>query len=270
MIEFCRNGQRVPLTKPVTCQEALRKLFTDPETYLKRDAVYQALDKDYPNKPWTRGTIYLHLSFFSINNPRRKHHPKTEGKCFLFWDGSDGFRKWIPERDGTWILREDGIIRLEDGNMVAEPILPTTFDSDDSTVAGPISLSIERDLEDSLVQNLMMLEAGLKLYRDGDVEGRQLDTATVGIIDLLAIDKNENLVVIELKAGKAGDSVCGQILGYVAWVREELAEGKKVRGIIVASDFSDRLRYAAAAVDSLSLMRYSITFNFTDVTSGTS
>jgi hypothetical protein len=255
------------LTKPITCQEALRKLFADPETCLTRDAVYQALDKAYPSKPWTRGTIYLHLSFFSINNPRRRHHPRTEGKCFLFWDGDDGFRKWIPERDGTWILRDDGLVRLEDGNMAEQPILATTPDSDDSTVGGPISLSIERDLEDSLVQNLTMLEPGLRLYRDGDVEGRQLDTATVGIIDLLAIDKNENLVVIELKAGKAGDSVCGQILGYVAWVRKELAEGKKVRGIIVASDFSDRLRYAATGVDSLSLIRYSITFNFTDVTS---
>lgn len=254
------------MAKPITCQEALRKLFANPETYLARDAVYQALDKAYPNKPWTRGTIYLHLSFFSINNPLRKHHPKTEGKCFLFWDGDGGFRKWIPERDGRWILREDGIVRLEDGNMAEQPILMATPDPDDSTVARPSSLSIERDLEDSLVQNLTMLEPGLRLYRDGDVEGRQLDTATVGIIDLLAVDKNDILVVIELKAGKASDSVCGQILGYMAWVREELAGGKKVRGIIVASGFSDRLRYAAQAVDALSLIKYSIRFKFTDAT----
>jgi len=44
------------------------------------------------------------------------------------------------------------------------------------------------------------------------------------------VDKAGAFVVIELKAGKAVDSVCGQILGYIAWVRKELAGGKKVRG----------------------------------------
>lgn len=88
----------------------------------------------------------------------------------------------------------------------------------------------------------------------------------MGIIDLLALDKAGSFVVIELKAGKAADSVCGQILGYIAWVRKELAVGKKVRGIIVASEFSDRLRYAAEAVGALSLIEYKITFNFSDVT----
>jgi RecB family endonuclease NucS len=57
----------------------------------------------------------------------------------------------------------------------------------------------------------------------------------VGIIDLLALDKNRDFVVIELKAGRAGDSACGQILGYMSWVRKELAGEKKVRGMIVAS-----------------------------------
>jgi hypothetical protein len=48
----------------------------------------------------------------------------------------------------------------------------------------------------------------------------------------------------------------------------ELAAGKQVRGIIVASDFSDRLRYAAAdpVGGSLSLIQYNITFNFSEVT----
>jgi hypothetical protein len=250
----------------MTCQEALRKLFADPNTFLTRSAIYEALDKAYPDKPWARGTIYLHLSFYSINNPRRKHHPATEGKCFLFWDGHDGFRKWIPEQDGTWVLGKDGIVYVGEDGAAEQAIAATVPDSEDSAVPGPISLSIERDLEDSLVQNLSMLEAGLKLYRDGDMDGRQLDTSTVGIIDLLALDKNGDLVVIELKAGRAGDSVCGQILGYIAWVRKELAEGKKVRGIIVASDFSDRLQYAAEEAGPIKLIRYNVTFNFSAVT----
>jgi hypothetical protein len=248
----------------VTCQEALRKLFLDPQTQLTRDAVYLALDTAYPTKPWKRNTIYLHLLAFSINHPQRKHHRQTEGKCFLFWDGDKGFRKWIQEQDGTWVLGEGGILRVGEDGILDQPV-STPLESDDSTVIGPISLSIERDLEDSLVQNLGMLEPGLTLYRDGDIDGRQLDTATVGIIDLLVLDKDGDFVVIELKAGNAADGACGQILGYIAWVRKELAGDKKVRGIIVASEFSDRLRYAAEAVGALSLIRYSIKFNFANV-----
>lgn len=250
----------------MTCQEALRKLFADPQTNLTRDAVCEALDRAYPNKPWKRNTIYLHLIAFSINHPQRKHHKQTEGKCFLFWDGDKSFRKWVPEQDGTWTLGEEGIIKISGDGTPAQVMVPVASESEDSTVAGPVSLSIERDLEECLVQNLAMLEPGLTLYRDGDVDGRQLDTGAVGIIDLLAVDKAGALVVIELKAGKAADGVCGQILGYMAWVRKELAAGKKVRGIIVASDFSDRLRYAADGVGSLSLVQYNITFNFSDVT----
>jgi hypothetical protein len=250
----------------MTCQEALRKLFSDPQTNLTRDAVYEALDKAYPHKPWKRNTIYLHLIAFSINHPQRKHHRQTEGKCFLFWDGDKGFRKWMPEQDGTWTLGTEGIVRIGEDGSPAQVIVAASSESEDSTVAGPISLSIERDLEDCLVQNLAMLEPGLTLYRDGDVDGRQLDTGAVGIIDLLAVDKVGTFVVIELKAGKAADGVCGQILGYMAWVGKELAGGKKVRGIIVASEFSDRLKYAADAVGSLSLIQYNITFNFSDVT----
>jgi len=250
----------------MTCQEALRTLFADPATLLTRDGVYQALDRAYPQRPWKRSTIYLHLRFFSINNPQRKHHADTEGKCFLFWDGNDGYRKWVPESDGTWELREGVLFRVGDNGAATAAVASEA--SEDATVSGLISLSIERDLEDSLAQNLAMLQPGLNLYRDGDVDGRQLDTAAVGIIDLLTLDKNGDFVVIELKAGKAADSVCGQILGYISWVRKELAGQKKVRGIIVASDFTERLRYAAEAVGGLSLIRYGVRFNFTDVTSG--
>lgn len=251
----------------MTCREALQKIFSDPDVHLTRDEVYEAMDKEYPHKPWKRNTIYLHLSGFSINNPSRRHHPATEGKCFLFWDGVKSYRKWIPERDGTWVLRENGIHRVgEEGEQEQMVETAVLTEGEDSTVAGPISLSIERDLEESLVQNLAMLERGMTLYRDGDITGRQLDTGVVGIIDLVAIDANGNFVVIELKAGKAADSVCGQILGYISWLKKELAGGKLVRGIIVASDFTDRLRYAVDAVGSILLVKYGVTFSFTDVT----
>jgi RecB family endonuclease NucS len=113
------------------------------------------------------------------------------------------------------------------------------------------------------VSNLDQLESGLKLFNEGRT-GQQYDTGLVGRIDLLAVDTSGDLVVIELKAGEADRQVTGQIQAYMAWVQENLAGNRKVRGIIVASDFTDRMIYAARVVPNLSLKRYQIVFRFSD------
>src|SRR5476649_1478584 len=61
------------------------------------------------------------------------------------------------------------------------------------------SLSLERDLEDQIVSHLDSLEPGLTLV------SRQV-RSDVGILDLLAKDRDGQTVIIELKAGEAKDS----------------------------------------------------------------
>jgi hypothetical protein len=127
------------------------------------------------------------------------------------------------------------------------------------------SISLERDLEKNLLLNLEQLEPGLRLYADKGVSGQQFDTGEVGRLDILAVDENDGLVVIELKAGTADDTVCGQILRYLGWVSKNLAGGRETRGLIVANDFSRSVSYAAEAMPNVSLKRYEILFQFTDV-----
>ena len=115
-------------------------------------------------------------------------------------------------------------------------------------------------MENSLITNLEQLEKGLQLYRNNGVNGQQFDTKVAGRIDLLAIDANSNFVVIELKADEADRQVCGQIQAYMGWVKENLAGDKKVRGIIIANDFTVRAVYAAKVVPDLSLKKYQINF----------
>lgn len=125
-------------------------------------------------------------------------------------------------------------------------------------------LHLESDLEGFLVTDLGQLERNLKLYvRDG-VRGQQLDAGVAGRIDLLAIDASDNFVVIELKAGEADRQTCGQIQAYMAWVSENLAAGMQVRGILVASGFTERLKLAVKVVPGLSLRRYSVVFRFSE------
>jgi hypothetical protein len=146
---------------------------------------------------------------------------------------------------------------------LSEPPVETLEDTNEDAVE--TFLSLERDLEENLAANLSQLEPGLAPIRREGLSFRQVDTKTVGIIDLLASDKSGGIVVIELKAGEASDRVCGQVQRYMGWVQEAFPDAHPVRGIIVASAFTEGARYAAKVVPNLTLKRYSVSFKFLDV-----
>ena len=73
----------------------------------------------------------------------------------------------------------------------------------------------------------------------------------VGDADFLAEDKNGK-IVIEVKIGTASDSAVGQLLGYLNALR---TENNKVRGILVAEGFTERVKMAVKS-DRVTLMKY--------------
>ncbi len=101
----------------------------------------------------------------------------------------------------------------------------------------------EQLIESFLEKQVSYLEQGLKLVKNG----RQYPTE-VGPIDLLAKDSSGRFVVIELKKTRASDKVMGQILRYMGWVRINLSQEKIVRGIIVAREVPDKLKYAREGI----------------------
>lgn len=117
-------------------------------------------------------------------------------------------------------------------------------------------LSLERDMQAALRQDIGLLEPGLTIVDDGIERG-----VLSGFIDILCRDRDGRLVVVELKAGKADARVIGQTLGYMGDLIEE-GEGADVRGMIIAHDFDQRTRSAVKAIPALGLFRYSIAFNF--------
>jgi hypothetical protein len=120
-------------------------------------------------------------------------------------------------------------------------------------------IGLERDMQAALRLGIEQLEPGLTIIDDG--AERSVDS---GFIDITARDASGATVVIELKAGAAGQRAIGQILSYMGDVSEEEEEGGKVRGILVASDFDPKSKAAARMVPSLTLRKYSVRFFFSD------
>lgn len=141
---------------------------------------------------------------------------------------------------------------------------PSTIMSSDPTVEDPAAFALEKHLEDFLVENWAQTDLG-KDYdifeEDGDKVGQQYQTDT-GPIDVLAIRKDKKeLLVLELKKGRASDAVVGQVLRYMGYVLQELAEeGQTVKGVIIALEDDQRLRRALAATPNILFYRYLISF----------
>lgn len=80
----------------------------------------------------------------------------------------------------------------------------------------------------------------------------------VGDADFLGKEKKCN-VVIEVKVGTAQDNAVGQLLGYMNAIRKE-TKGK-VRGILVAEGFTERVKEAVDS-DDVTLITYKALLDF--------
>jgi RecB family endonuclease NucS len=87
----------------------------------------------------------------------------------------------------------------------------------------------------------------------------------VGRIDILAVDAQGGLLVVELKVSRGPDAVCGQLLRYKGWVKRHLAQGRRLRGLIIAQHISERIRYALADVEDVYLKEYALNITLKDV-----
>ncbi|MBM3769912.1 MAG: DUF91 domain-containing protein [Acidimicrobiia bacterium] len=136
--------------------------------------------------------------------------------------------------------------------------------STDPDVQDPLVFALEKHLEDFLVANWSQTLLGKKygLYNDGENFGQQFPTDT-GAIDILAISKDKReLLIVELKKGRASDSVVGQILRYMGYIKEVTAEDHhRVRGVIIASEDDQRIKRALTVAPDVEFFRYEVKFD---------
>jgi hypothetical protein len=126
-----------------------------------------------------------------------------------------------------------------------------------------LEFALEAHLEEFMEANWPRIDFGRPLViwsgENGET-GRQYST-DIGIIDFLCTDtSNGELVVVELKRGRSSDRVVGQCLRYMGWVRRHLVNGRLVRGIIIAREHDEQLKYAVAEVPIITFMSYKVDF----------
>ena len=218
-----------------TMAHAIKQYVQSDGGKVTAEQIKQAINATHPGQ-WKASTLQAHLYACAANNPKAYiHHPSTEKFLYRNTDGT--FELYSEELHGPneWAPSEG-----EDEVAEVSELVDT-------------SVSLERDIEDHLIHNLGSIEKGLKYV------SRQVSTE-VGRIDILAEDKNGSRVIIEVKVGDAKDSAVGQIARYLGWYA--MSDGKPPRGMLVAAEFPQGVRYAASAIPSLTLHAYKISFAF--------
>jgi len=136
--------------------------------------------------------------------------------------------------------------------------------SGDPDIEDPVAFAMEKHLEAFLVQNWdqTVLSKEFSIYEEeGEPVGQQYAT-DAGPIDILAVSKDrKRLLIVELKRGRASDVVVGQVLRYMGFVKEQIAEDDQtVEGVVIALEDDQKLRWALIAVPAVSFYRYQVSF----------
>lgn len=162
------------------------------------------------------------------------------------------------ERHADEILRAIGDV----------PSRPTLF-STDETVEDAAQFAMEKYLEEFLIDNWSFTEIGKEfdIYSEnGEQVGQQFPTDT-GPMDILAISKDKKkILVVELKKGRASDSVVGQVQRYMGYITDVLAEPtQEVHGAIIALEDDLKIRRALQVTRNIDFYRYVINFKLDKV-----
>jgi endonuclease NucS-like protein len=128
---------------------------------------------------------------------------------------------------------------------------------------------LERHLHEFLRDNWNRLELGQEwaLHQEpGDEEAGYEYPCAVGRIDILAKHRTKpRWLVVELKRNQTSDQTVGQLLRYIGWVTQHLAQpDETVHGLIICREADDALRYALSMVPNAKLRLYRVEFHLVE------
>lgn len=203
-----------------------------------------------------RGTVNAHLIVMSTNAQSRVHHNLRPNGAddLLFQINSSGFRLYVKETDPPPIYKQ-----------ASETDTTEDTDNGEDATAEAHEFAYENDLKNFLASNLCVIRPSLKVYQDGDISGVEFPVGSRRV-DILAVEDEKDFVVIELKVSKGYDRAIGQLLRYMGWIEQNLAEpGQKVKGMIIARNISDDLRLATSRVTDVELYEYELSISLNKI-----
>jgi len=229
------------------------------------------------------GTAILASSCFKLSQSQREEY--AHGKQFYtteygvlledirIWDNPKSVEELVPrlrfiENKQFWFSYFQGGVRQiteEDFGTIIGEREPSLIEQivTAKDIESQAEFALETHLEEFIYRNWDNINWGtrLKLYKAGEQDGRQFPAGTWSI-DFLALNEDDgSLVVVELKRGKTSDSTVGQLLRYINWVKENVAEeDQDVGGIIVAREVDEALEYAVKNLDYVEVKTYRVDF----------
>ena len=167
---------------------------------------------------------------------------KPDGAFLIHQDKKVEPVNWQPPKSKTKAYIQDDVLFLESRRRTPKELLSVEIkkiqfinyanieDFEELEQAG-----YEKDMSDMIMEKPHLIEDGfIPTTREYSVEH--------GFIDILGKDSDNNLMVLELKARKAGVSAVKQLRRYLQdlentendYLREVEVEKKKIRGLLVA------------------------------------
>ncbi len=244
--------------------KTVRELFRDfiselkfkPGEAITREEILNWFKRKYPKIKAT--TVGCHCIRLSTNAPTRIYYQAGADDDLLYQLDRGRYRLYDPKTDPAPIYEK---VLSAQSTTILPP--PGSRETDEQEFA------YEKDLQQFLAKNLDLIEPDLQLYKDDDddeITGLEFPAGERSI-DILATDKQKDYVVVELKVSKGYDRVVGQLLRYMAWIKQNLATGnQKVRGVIIAREISDDLIMATSLVPDVTLLEYQLKVTLHKVT----
>lgn len=222
--------------------------------YFTRKEILSWFQEHFPELK--RATVNAHLIVMSTNARSRVHHNLRPNGAddLLFQINGSTFRLYVKETDPPPIYKPD-----------TEPDTTEDMDNDEDTGPEVHEFAYENDLKNFLVSNLHVIRTTLSVYQDGDITGVEFPVGNRRI-DILAVENDSDFVVIELKVSKGYDRAVGQLLRYMGWIEQNLAEpGQKVKGMIIARCISEDLRLATSRITDVELYEYKLSISLNKI-----